>query len=231
MKKLILLAAAIFFIFNANAQSGWNAGAQYGYYLVGMINGPSSVTIDQRLSPTEANPYTHFATKYSSKIGISAGYGFLPIFGVQAELNFAQLGQNSTGTFTGGETVNRTIDLNYTEIPIFLKLRAPGEVVHYYFMAGPQFNFLSSASITDSRGAHYSATDASTHFKSNETGLAFDTGIEVDITKFYFNLGLRGYYGFSDPNMTAYQLPSSNGDYKSSNNFAIGLNLAAHYKF
>ena len=229
MKKLILLVAATFFIFNAKAQEGLNAGVQYGYFMVGMINGPSSINAVQ--AGSEKNPYTHFASKYSSIIGLSAGYGFLPIFGVQAELNFAQLGQNSTGTFTGGEAVNRTIDMHYTEIPIFLKLRAPGEVVHYYFMAGPQFNFLSSASIVDSRGAAYSSTDASSHFKSGETGLAFDTGIEVDITKFYFNLGLRGYYGFSDPNVTAYQLATSDGDYKSSNNFAIGLNLAAHYKF
>ena len=228
MKKLILLVAATFFIFNAKAQEGFHAGVQTGYYLVGMINGPSSIS--SPLVNVEKNPYTHFAAKYDTKFGFSAGYGFVPFIGVEAELNFANLGQKATGTFTNGAAVSRTIDMHYTEIPIFLKLRAPGAIVHYYFMVGPQFNILSSASIDDSRYG-YSTSDAKSHFKSSETGLAFDTGLEFDIPKFFFNVGLRGYYGFSDPNQTAYQLPSSSGDYKSSNNFAIGINVGAHYKF
>ena len=225
MKKIILLFTLTVFVSTmTKAQSGLHAGVQLGYYLVGMVNGPSTNS-----TSVYANPYTHFDTKFSSKFGVEAGYGFIDAVGVQAELNFATLGQSATGTSTGGASVSRKIDLNYVEIPLLVKLRTPGEVAHYYFMAGPQFNFLSSATITDDKVP--TVADAKSHFKSTDVGVMFDTGLEIEVSKLFFNLGLRAYYGLSDPNATAYQLASSASDYKASHNFSGGLNLGAHYKF
>ncbi len=223
MKKLILLAVATFFIFNAKAQEGFNAGVQLGYFLTGMVNGPATTT-----TTSYVNPYTHFDTKFAPKVGVSVGYGFVDAFGVLLELNFATLGQNATGT-SGSADIKRSIDLSYIEIPLYLKVRTPGESAHYYFMAGPQFNFLTGATIKDDKTTI--TDDAKDHFNSTDLGLTFDTGLEIDIPKLFFNFGLRGYYGLTDPNATKFQLPSSAGDYKSSNNFAVGLNVAAHYKF
>jgi hypothetical protein len=223
MKKVLLLVITIATFGTLKAQDGLYAGAQFGYYLVGMSNGPATLS-----NASNTNAYTHFKGKYSTKEGLSVGYGILSFLAVQAELNFATLGQASTGNY-GSSTLTRDINLNYVEIPIFLKLRTPGEAMHYYFMIGPQFNFLSSASITDP--ANVNISDAKSHFNSTDMGLTFDTGAELQIEKIMINLGLRGYYGFSDPNVTAFQLANTSGAYSSSHNFAVGLSLGAHYNF
>jgi opacity protein-like surface antigen len=229
MKKNILLILMSLTLCTVSfAQDGFHAGIQYGYYLVGMKNGPNT---NLSTDVGKGNPLTGFSPKYSSSFGIALGYGFIPMLGVQLELNWMTEGQKAKGTWDGGAAVNRDIDMNYTQIPILLKFRTPGAVAHYYLMAGPQFNFLNSASISDSRGSAYSVSDAKSRFNSSETGLTLGTGLEIDVPKVYFNLGLRLFYGLGDPNTTSFKLPNVGTAYQASQSFYGGLNIGAHYKF
>ena len=229
MKKNITLALLLsVFSLTAFAQKGWHAGVQFGYYLTGIVNAPST---DLTLTNGKTNnPFTQFQAKYATSYGLAVGYGFIPMLGIQVELNIASQGQKAKGSWDSGEAVTRDVDLRYVQLPILLKFRTPGPLAHLYVLIGPQFNFLSSATITDSR-KNIVVPDPKSHFNGTDEGIAFGLGVEFDVPKFFFNAGLRTYYGFSDATAKAFQVPDIRNDYQSSHNFYGGLNIGAHYKF
>ncbi|MCX6350656.1 MAG: porin family protein [Bacteroidetes bacterium] len=241
MKKILLSVVAIIALsLSTEAQKGFHAGIQGAYYGVGLLSPPTRFEMQGGTfsAKKNKNPYTNFDMKYGSSVGLAIGYGFIPSVGIQVELNTSSMGNKSHGTAYKGAVVTREIDLTYTQVPVLLKFR-PGNdgVVHSYFYIGPEFHFLTSASVNakDSTGAQitpYSPKDKG-HFTTKDVGLAFGTGADFVLPAgIYFNLGVRIYYGFSDLNDPSYRIPSDPAKvYTASTNASAGLNLGVHYKF
>jgi hypothetical protein len=117
----------------------------------------------------------------SSKLGFVGG-GFICLnfgenFALRPEILYAQKGAAISGTST-------TVELDYFEIPILLKLSLGSPMVNPGLLLGPTFNFNTVASY---------AGNTISEISSSDIGLM--GGVEVDIDKFLvsarYELGLN----------------------------------------
>lgn len=119
---------------------------------------------------------------YEMKPGVLLG-AFLQLdvplspLSIQPEINYAQFG-------TGAEETDATIDVNYIQIPVLLKLSldAPGGAAPNIFL-GPYANFMLSAEV-DGDGASVEIDEV-----VNETAFGIIIGAGIDTNQ--LELGLR----------------------------------------
>jgi hypothetical protein len=132
MKKIVLLAAAVFMIaFNSKAQNSETDARE-------------NFVIGFKVGTNYSNVYDEQGEDFvaDSKFGLAAG-GFMSIplgkyLGVQPEVLFSQKGFEGTGTILGsGYSFTRTT--NFIDVPLFISLK-PSEFIN--ILAGPQYSFL-----------------------------------------------------------------------------------------
>jgi hypothetical protein len=218
--KILIICFVVMGMATAKAQIGLYAGVNGSANLVFILN---------------QNTYGEQELEYRATPAIMAGpvvgINFLPILGLQTEVNFAAMGQNYEDMPDG--RIMREVKLNYTYVPIMLKYTAPSPVVRFYAMGGPQFGFLNSASIdhvVDDR--NLSLADARERFNDRDFGLTFGTGAQINLPGgFSVSPGLRFYLGLSDINTEEWRTPNGRGIYEPSRNFYGGFNLALTYRF
>ena len=179
MKKIILLAVLVFAFNFANAQKvkyGVKAGLNIANANLSGDGVPSTSSV------------TSFHVGAFAEINISKKVFFQP------ELVYSMQGANFSQAVVLSETLyqtDNTFKLSYINIPLMFKYY-PQE--KFYFEAGPQIGFLTSAKLEVNVSGYGSNTqDAKQLFKSSDFGLNF--GLGYNFTKrvtsnVRYNLGL-----------------------------------------
>ena len=167
-KRFMVLVFAWMTLSQANAQNfhlGLEAGANFSNFI------GSSVT---------ANNLT------GSRLGLVGG-AFLELafgnsFAIRPEVLYAQKG--------GKDTSNNTLQLDYIEIPVLLKLSLGTPGVNPGILIGPSFSFNTVAQVVDAGGTSTAISNV------NTSDIGIIMGAEVDIDKFF----VTGRYelGFND---------------------------------
>jgi hypothetical protein len=179
------------------------------------------------------------------------GFDFNKNIGLKLEIGFAKLGQKYSDIVTDSNNVKnnytRNVKLNYLQVPLLFKYRSNGEVARFYAMAGPQFNFLLSASqeylkneVTwdDEVPGNWTAPTSigqstiTDRYNSLDVMLRIDFGIDITLAKnLFLNAGITTAYGLLDINATDWQNPFNNPDYtyNPSHNLYGGINIGINY--
>ncbi len=167
-----------------------------------------------------------FQFKNVGEYGILGTFKFNKHIGIQLEVNTSSEGYNNASSSSFPYT--RKVNLNYLQVPILLKYNTGGSIIRFYLMGGVQFGFLTSAKYDIDSASKTIVSDASTNrYNSSDFSVVIATGLEVNfLPMLYANLGIRGNYGLTDINASAYK--NSNGN--SSNNYWGGIELGLHYK-
>ena len=207
--------------------------------------GLSSVIINQ-------NNYGYTALDEKFTMGaagnVNIGFDFSNHVGLKLEIGIAKLGENYDKEITKNDTLfnfTRDVKLNYLQIPLLFKFRTGGDVAKFYLMAGPQFNFLLSASqkylkneVVESGTfpgpgnipvvlGEETITD---WYNSFDVMGRLDLGVDIQLAKFLsLNVGLTMDYGFMDINAKGYDIPDTDGNYNPSHNVYGGINFGINY--
>jgi hypothetical protein len=176
MKKLLVLAAAIFLSTAAFSQAQFSIGVKAG---------PNFSRID-----TESSVMSN----YKSRAGFHGGaFALLKFakFGIQPEILFSQ--QGSKFTFNSQDLES---NYSYINIPVIVKLYTIGGI---NLQVGPQFGFLASAQEdkVDALGNVQTSQDVKDEIKKSDFGAALGVGWDLP-----FGLSIDGRYnlGLSDIN-------------------------------
>lgn len=180
---------------------------------------------------------------------LAIGFDFSKNIGLQVQVGYAKLGQNFEDTQVVNDTTymyTRNIKLNYLQVPLLFKYRTNGEVVKFYVMAGPQFNFLLSANQTyykndikiedqyqnpiNSQWEKLGEEDITNHYTSFDIFGRADFGVDIKIIdNLFINTGISMAYGFTDINAEDWRIDNSSGEYNPSHNIEIGFNVGINY--
>jgi hypothetical protein len=226
MMKIRIFLSGLFLLglgFPAFAQRGFHVGADYGFNAISLIdkNKLGNVDYDYKL-------------KFGSSLGIEAGNNFTDNFGIQAEVNYAWLGQDYKITEEYG-TVNKELNLRYFEVPVLLKFTGGDYKSRFTAMIGPDFGFLQGARMKadqDSSSGAYNMS-VTNKFKRPDLGILLAAGGDISVYEnFYVSVELRLYYGFNKINQDEPRLILNRPDEneKLSNAWG-GLNVGLHYLF
>ncbi len=190
-----------------------------------------------------------YAVTFGGSGNVNVGFDFNKNLGLKLEIGFAKLGQKYADTRMENDTnykYARNIKLNYLQIPLMFKYQSNGEVARFYFMVGPQFNFLLSAkqvytkqdlSYDDyitvaNKPVKIGEETITDRFNSFHVMARFDLGVDIHVaTNLFLNVGLTMAYGLTDINATDWQNPLKNTDYdyNPSHNIYGGVNFGINY--
>lgn len=199
MKKITIFILALLPFVTALAQVGerrtdFSVGATGGYTLNTMSFYPG---IRQRM---KGSPMFGFATRF-----ICEKY-FTCIAGVQAEVNYTNLGWTENIDDNSGNTFSR--DIHFIQVPLLMQMGWGREVkgFKFVFMAGPQFGIALGS--TDHRGGgEWDISNRPGHVvyqydhpidRNFEYGIAAGLGVEFSSIAGHFILEGRYYYGLGD---------------------------------
>jgi hypothetical protein len=179
MKKLMIIAAALFLSTAAFSQAEFSLGIKAG---------PNFSNIDTKSSP---------GANYDNRTGFHGG-GFALIkmtkIGIQPELLFSQ-----QGTTVKINQHDLKQSFNYINIPVIFKLYT---IAGINIQVGPQFGFVSSAKgdTIDDLGNVRTDQDIKNQLKSSDFSAALGVGWDLP-----FGLSIDGRYnlGLSDVNKNA----------------------------
>ena len=182
-------------------------------------------------------------------------------YGFQVEVNFSNMGQSYQDVISGNDN-KKSVDLSYYNIPILYRKimgqndvysQYDGTVENFYWVAGIQFGFLSSAEIewqindqtTDflsfinqhGRNPHIDAiraqgapSDDREFFNSTDIDAIFGLGWQKYFTKYLqFTAEFRGGIGIVDMNKKEWRYENRNGIYQASRNAFGGLRIGIAY--
>lgn len=211
MKYILTAVLLAGFVFNGQAQRGPHIGAH------GLLN--ASFILNQNSYGLEEYDYQQ---TFGAGAGLVLGYNVTDHIGFQTELNLVKLGQNYQRSKTPVDY--RKYSLNYVAFPVLFKYTSGEGMVRFYGQIGPQFMFLTDASVkyldsAENVQAVYNAPApaggfkpvatvsgalAKPRFNKSNVGLNFGLGANIHVLpSFYVNAGLSFYYGFSDINSDA----------------------------
>lgn len=200
-------------------------------------------------------PEVDYAPKIGYGFNATIGYAFTEQIAAVTEIQYSRQGQKYEGrqAFTDPNTgitynftkVERDINLNYLNIPLFFKYTFGAGGTRFRFLAGPQLGLLMSAKQTYERdgeviGTELENKDGETfvsdveeiddRYESTDFGVALDVGADIYLSKqFFVGAGARINYGFTDINAPAYQLPAPSEPYEPSHNLFGGLYVSINY--
>jgi opacity protein-like surface antigen len=186
-----------------------------------------------------------FKMDYSLTFGgsgnVNIGFDFSDQFGLKLEIGFAKLGQNYKDTYNN-DLYSRNIKLNYMQFPLLFKYRVGSEDVKFYAMAGPQLNYLLSASQKYLKNeANYDETvpgnwekpvligesTITDRYNSLDVMVRVDFGVDIQVaTNLFLNAGITTAYGLLDINATDWQQFDG---YTPSHNLYGGINFGINY--
>ena len=190
---------------------------------------------------------------------INVGFDFNNHLGLKLEFGTSTLGQKYKDSraqdpreeplleTNANQTYDRDVKLNYFQLPILFKFRSKGAVAKFYFLIGPQFNFLMSAKQTYTKNGssfmcmvpntaspsvdfNVTDEDIKVRYVSMDIMGRLDLGVDIIIVKHLdINVGLTMAYGFTDINATDYRTPNKDKSYGASHNLYGGLNVGLSY--
>jgi hypothetical protein len=194
-------------------------------------------------------PDMDYVATFGGGGNINIGFDFNNHIGLQLQFGYEKLGQKFKDSNVVNDTTysyTRNIKLNYLKLPLLFKYRTSGEVAKFYFMVGPQFNFLLSANQTyykndvkvedqyqnpiTNESVKLGEEDITSYYTSYDIFARLDFGADIIIVKnLFLNFGLSFAYGLTDINSTDWRVPNSSGDYNPSHNIDIGFNVGINY--
>ncbi|MDZ4752063.1 MAG: porin family protein [Flavobacteriales bacterium] len=129
--------------------------------------------------------------------GIFLGFNFTEHVGVQGELIYSSISQESSDV-----NINRKINLRYVNIPLLLSLNTgKSKVVNLNVVAGPQIGFNVGSSLTQDGTNDANNEQAVLSVKKNDLGFAYGAGIDIGLNTLHtwrLGLGYRGVFGLVD---------------------------------
>jgi len=183
------------------------------------------------------------------------GYKITKHWGVQAEIQYNLTGQNYNDNFEGPATipqgtfgnintrvnVQRTVKLDYIQIPIMAKYMVGKKKYKFFACIGPQIGIRTYAYEQVKIAGYVYLPDsvnftANQKFQSIDVGFAVQTGAQIYATPhLYFDLGFSLYQGIMDINGKALQelgwYDKNHVSYQKSYNFRGGIMIGIHYLF
>lgn len=177
---------------------------------------------------------------------VNIGFDFDKHIGLKLEIGYSKLGQNYSDT-RGDSTYSRNIKVNYLQVPLLFKYRTNGKVARFYFLVGPQFNFLLSATQKYTKNdKDYDITfqppkwpktivigqsTITDRFTSPDIMARLDLGADISLGEHLFlNIGLTMAYGLMDINASDFRIPDySSNTYNASHNIYGGINVGINY--
>ncbi len=189
-----------------------------------------------------------YAVTFGGAGSVNIGFDFNKHIGLALQGGYANLGQNYTDVIKDTNYL-RNVQLNYLQIPLMFKFRTGGEVISFYAMAGPQLNYLLSATQTYYKeDSEYNPDDyfnpenqklikvgestITDRYNSIDVMVRIDLGVEISIIKnLWASAGLSMGYGLLDINAPDWQLKDSSGNYNPSHNVFGGFNVGINYCF
>jgi hypothetical protein len=194
-------------------------------------------------------PDMDYVATFGGGGNVVIGFDFSKNIGLQLQFGYAKLGQKFKDTQVVNDTTyqyTRNIKLNYLQLPLLFKYRSNGEVVKFYVMAGPQFNFLLSANQTyykndikiddqyqnpyTSEWVKLGEEDITSYYTSTDIFARLDFGVDIKILdNLFINTGLSFAYGLTDINASEWHIPDSDGNYNGSHNISFGFNVGINY--
>jgi hypothetical protein len=218
--------------------------AQKGLY-IGIAGSANSVWITNQNN--YGLPEMDYTTTFAMAGNLNIGYDFNNHIGLKLEFGLNQIGEKYHDT-KGSDTYSREVKLNYFNIPILFKYRTGGKIAKFYVAAGPQFNFLRSATQTYTKnGINYSDTvtsqsgkkfivgaeDITERYNKMDIVARMDLGVNVTVIEhLMIDFGLTMGYGLMDLNDSDYQIGDfSSGVYHPSHSVFGGLTLGLGWHF
>jgi opacity protein-like surface antigen len=220
MKKYIYTAVlGCLMSLPAMAQKGVAFGVQAGENVTGMVDNLHYGDVNYLYRPTLGFTY-----------GLSGSVNFNDYFGMQAEINRAQMGENLM--LRSDNSVRESLDMSYTQIPVMIKIMGGDYKSRFTMMAGPQWSILNSATVTrntDKYGAQ-GTSNVKSDFAHSDFGMVLTAGTEFAVYKnVYMDLHARFQYGFRSVNKTENVLYNQPGESEQLHNLAGGLFASLHY--
>jgi hypothetical protein len=243
--------------FDGKMRKGLHIGAVGSFNSVWITNQNNYGTLNEFNEQIVRQSEMDYLFTWGGNVGVELGYNFHKRWGIQIEPSFAWAGQKYDDDFLGPvaksdatspihvpETryvnVQRTVRLNYFQLPLMLKFQTRlDDRTNFFVMVGPQVGFLTSA--TEEVKVNYNVYDAlrftaDQKFQKIDVGLALNLGLDIYPTDWlYISVGLPTYVGLTDINgnvLKKLEWYSKNDlNYQKSKNFRIGLQLGAHYFF
>ncbi len=190
-----------------------------------------------------------YAVTFGGSGNVNVGFDFNKNLGLKLEIGFAKLGQKYADTRMENDTnykYARNVKLNYLQLPLMFKYQSNGEVARFFFMVGPQFNFLLSAkqvytkqdlSYDDyitvaNKPVKIGEETITERFNSFDVMARIDLGVDIHVaTNLFLNVALTMGYGLTDINAADWQNPlkNPNYDYNPSHNIYGGINFGINY--
>jgi hypothetical protein len=202
---------------------------------------------------TYQNSYGGENYNYLADIGtaehLDVGYNFNDKIGFQAGVGYMRMGQKYDNSHHNG--LKKEVLLHYVTVPIQLKYVNGNEFLQFYVMGGPQFMFMTDASLmgayTDVYGVRLPGdlNHPMNRFEHTDIGITWSLGSDIEITNaFYINVGMTFYYGLMDINARSGSGPGTfngntwrwpdlqgTGVYDPSHLASAGFTIGAHYFF
>lgn len=229
MRRTLLLMVLAALPCAARGQVGVPAGEAEDRYRgihVAATAGPNHVTIR---NPFDApDPQLDGAMRLAPSAGVLAGFHFDDVFAIRTGVLYTRLGRSGDGSFrfdgTTQTDIEKTVALDYVQIPLLLRAAFRGSLDTFYIQAGLVYGRLLSATVE--RNGEAQETDA--RFRDDEVGVLVEVGPSRRLSdRLYLTLGLRGYAGVTDLNDP--DLETTGLIVGKSQNTAVGVHLTVHY--
>jgi outer membrane protein with beta-barrel domain len=187
--------------------------------------------------------------------GVCLGYRITKNWGVQTEIQYDIAGQNYEDNFTGPAVikndtlgsatqrvnVQRTVKLNYIQIPLMAKYTVGKSKYKFFACLGPQFGIRTYAYQQVKIDGNVYVPDSlnfssAQRFQTFDFGIALQAGGQFYATKhLYFDIGLSAYQGVYDINGSVLRnlgwYDKNHLSYQKSYNFRGGIMVGIHYAF
>jgi hypothetical protein len=204
----------------AMAQKGMAFGVQAGENVTGLVDNMRYGDVNYLYKPTLGFTY-----------GLTGSVNFNDYFGLQAEVNHAQMGE--TIMLRSDNNIRESLDMNYTQIPVMLKIMGGAYKSRFTMMVGPQWSILNSATLTRNSSDKYGSEGVSNvkgDFTHSDFGLVLTGGTEFALYKYvYMDVHARFQYGLHQANTTANVLYNQPTEEDHLHNIAGGLFASLHY--
>jgi hypothetical protein len=229
----VILIAAISNVY-AQKEKHFEVGIHGGYGSVWIIN-------QNNYGLTEMD----YEYTWGGGYNLQLVYNFTENIGLFTEVGIMNQGQDYTDEW-GNQSVERSLKLNYLNVPLFFKYSYGESVARFRLLVGPQFSFLQKAeqaytingkdfhqNVVNEEGESFDAgaKDIKDRYNSSDIFIVLDLGADIFLVEdmLYLSTGIRMAYGLTDINASAYQMKNGEGNYDPSHNASVVFRLGINY--
>jgi hypothetical protein len=183
-----------------------------------------------------------YATTFGFTAGPGASYFLSDVWGANASLTWAKLGQNYSGTQSSGDA-KRKVKLSYLELPMLAMRKIEGPANPAWFSFGPELMFLTGAKqdyeredggpLPHEENMQEGVTDIKDRFKPVDLAINISFSKIYDIytnSKLRLLVSANMAIGLTDINSKDWQTPNIHGEYAGSHNFYLGMKVGLMYR-